>query len=559
MGKKLAPQPGMQTKFIEYEDVYEIFTGGMAGPGKSWILLYAEILSVIRWPHLRSLFLRRKTPELAELIQEAHGMYSGPPLHAKFYSKHSKYQRAAFQFPKFKFTEDECGRITKFEAIPGTVGALLVFGHMKEENTKFDYGGFQFPHIRWDELCNFTESQYLFLLSRNRSKVDPDDPSFYIPPNVRSTGNPVGDGRGWVKRRFIEPMEVEEVGAFKRVEGRDSRFPIGTRRTKTRMFIPGDRRDNKYVGEDYEDTLDQLGEADHKALALGDWSDYDSDNQLIKSAWLEFALAGKDINPCPVEFRNQRALGADAAYLGNDSSVLCNGLENKPTKIWGYPQTSGIDLAFLVDQECISYPSIRIIALDSVGIGVSAADTLESGGKELVLQMPGMRDINVNINPRGHMLYRCATKDADWEEKFHGAHKFLNFRSQCYWKLREDMEYGNIDLSELVRQAAEEKAVAGDGLSHGDNLNMLKEELLAIHFYVNDNGYIVIQSKAELRKPENLNRSPDRADAFAYWNWGREREATGNVPGSERMHPAELAEKREGGGRGSEVDYAPVL
>jgi hypothetical protein len=525
---------------------------------------------------LRALFLRRTTPQLAELIQEAQGMFCTPTLGAKFCQKDGLYQRATFQFPKFKFEEDEYGRITRFEIIPGSKGALLVFGHMKEENTKFDYGGFQFPHIRWDELCNFTETQYLFMMSRNRSKKDPNDPRYYIPPNVRSTGNPVGEGRGWVKRRFIEPMDVEEIAWFGRRDGQDKRVAAGSKRAKTRVFIPGDRKENDYLDDEYEDTLEQLDTEMYRALAKGDWSDYDSDNQLILSAWLEIALAGVDIVPCDVQFRGQRALGVDPAYTGADKSVICNGFENKLKKIWSYPQTQGQDLAWLVDQECITYPNIRIVCVDAVGIGVSACDFLESGGKELILQMPGMKNFPVDINNRASIIYRCSHKDPAWEEKYRGGHKFLNFRSQVYWKLREDMQSGKIDLSELVVKATYENRdisqadrsykkneIAAEKemqkASFGGNLNLLKEELLAIRYFYNDQGAIYIQSKAEMKKAENLGRSPDHSDAFAYWNWGRDREAQANVESATEQHPADYVTKKASRGAMEDADYVTCL
>src|SRR5437870_61665 len=43
------------------------------------------------------------------------------------------------------------------------------FGHMEHEKTRFDWQGAQIPYIAWDELTHFTEEQFFYILSRNRS------------------------------------------------------------------------------------------------------------------------------------------------------------------------------------------------------------------------------------------------------------------------------------------------------------------------------------------------------------------------------------------------------
>jgi hypothetical protein len=498
-------------------------------------------------------------PELGELLQEAQEMYCHPSLGATLKIQHSFYKRPAFTFPKFEFEEDEYGRITSFRPIPGTTGAILVFGHMQKESTKFDYGGFQFPHIRWDELCNFTESQYLFMMSRNRSKLDPENPKNNIPANIRSTGNPIGTGRSWVKRRFIDQLDIEEVGAFRRIEGRDTRFPIGTAKTKTRMFIPGFRDENMYVGDDYEDGLEQLDPEAHRALALGDWNDYDAQDQLIKTSWVNFATKGEDITPVTVDYRGQFCLGVDAAELGDDMAVICTGFENQPRRLWGHRQTSGQDLAWLVDQEAKKYPKVHMIGIDSIGVGTSASNFLEGGGDNIPLRMKGVRGLKVSITNRSAQLYRCASKDPNWDEKFRGDRKFKNFRAQAYWKLREDFENGKIDLSYLAKKAIRETAAGMGGHSQGDFYEMLLEELTSIRYSIDDQGWVLIQSKAELRKQENLGRSPDAMDALVYWNWVREREAQCNSPEEMATHPAEVVDAHYEKTQGNGSDYVSVL
>ena len=96
--------------------------------------------------------------------------------------------------------------------------------------------------------------------------------------------------------------------------------------------------------------------------------------------------------------------------------------------------------------------------------------------------------------------------------------KFNNLRSQMAWKMREDFQYGRVDLSPLLAEPG-----------FYDNIHLLEEEALA-HTYRQHNGVIKIIEKDELRKADHLNRSPDRFDALMIWNWVRERARTPAPP-----------------------------
>lgn len=62
------------------------------------------------------------------------------------------------------------------------------------EKEKYNWQGSQIPLLMFDELTHFTESQFFYLFSRNRSTCG-------VKPYVRATCNP--DGESWVAR-FIE-------------------------------------------------------------------------------------------------------------------------------------------------------------------------------------------------------------------------------------------------------------------------------------------------------------------------------------------------------------------
>lgn len=73
-------------------------------------------------------------------------------------------------------------------------GAKVKFAHLEHERTVFDWQGSQIALIGFDELTHFTEDQFFYMLSRNRSMSG-------VPGYVRATCNP--DVDSWV-RKFID-------------------------------------------------------------------------------------------------------------------------------------------------------------------------------------------------------------------------------------------------------------------------------------------------------------------------------------------------------------------
>lgn len=95
-------------------------------------------------------------------------------------------------------------------------GAKIKFAHLEHENNRFGWQGSQIPLIAFDELTHFTWSQFVYMLSRNRSTCG-------IKPYIRATTNP--DPDSWV-RKFIDWWINPETG-----------YPIPERSGKIRWFV----------------------------------------------------------------------------------------------------------------------------------------------------------------------------------------------------------------------------------------------------------------------------------------------------------------------------------
>ena len=156
------PQPGPQEQaLLSRADI--LIYGGAAGSGKSWLLVN-ELLRRVHNPGFRAGIFRRTYPQLkgqGGVWDECQEIYRA------FGAKMREGQELDATFPG---------------------GANVAFLHLQHEKTKYDYQGHQFCAICFDELTHFTDTQFWYLVSRNRSTCG-------IKPYIRATCNPEP---GWV-------------------------------------------------------------------------------------------------------------------------------------------------------------------------------------------------------------------------------------------------------------------------------------------------------------------------------------------------------------------------
>ena len=235
------PQPA-QSRFMERSE-YEVLYGGAAGGGKSDALVM-EATRQVNIPHYKGIILRRTFPQLEELIDKSR----------RYYPK---------GFPGARYNDQK--HLWIFPS-----GSKIQFGSMKDEKDMYNYQGFEYDFIGFDELTHFTEKQYMYLMSRNR----PKGPGTYV--YMRATANPGGIGHGWVKNRFItvtEPMHTVKENVI-------IIAPDGSQinKSRTRIFVPATIFDNKILlqnDSNYMASLAMLPDAEKRALLYGDWDSFE--------------------------------------------------------------------------------------------------------------------------------------------------------------------------------------------------------------------------------------------------------------------------------------------
>lgn len=213
----------------------ELLYGGAAGGGKSDFLLMAA-LQFVDVPGYCAAILRRTFSQLSKadgLLLRAQEWLTG----------------------KAQGVETMGGTPTKW-IFPS--GARLEFGHCQREQDRYDYQSAAYQFIGFDELTQFTERIYLYLMSRLRRMEGAP-----VPLRVRSASNPGGIGHDWVKARFIEADDDK------------------------RVFLPSRLQDNPHLDRvEYESALNELHPYDRAQLLEGNW-DVRPPGAIFRREWFD--------------------------------------------------------------------------------------------------------------------------------------------------------------------------------------------------------------------------------------------------------------------------------
>lgn len=122
--------------------------------------------------------------------------------------------------------------------------ATLTFGYCESEEDVYRYQGTEAQYIAFDELTQFSETQYEYLFSRLRGTSNIE-----VPLRMRAASNPGGVGHGWVRDRFIRKRKPGVI------------------------FIPAklsDHPDKKFK-EEYHKSLSHLPDTLRQQYEEGDW------------------------------------------------------------------------------------------------------------------------------------------------------------------------------------------------------------------------------------------------------------------------------------------------
>jgi len=241
--KPWQPHPGPQTEFCKRGE-FEVFFGGAKGPGKTDCLI-AEAARYVFHPKYHGLLLRRTFPRLQEIIDRCWLLY--PTIGGEYRAGEHRWY------------------------FPG--GGKVTLGHAQHEQDKYNYHGKEFHFLGFDELTEFDESTYLFIIANVRRSVSD------LRLRIRATSNPGGRGHAWVKERFVDTCEPKIPKKYIGGDGdeHETFIPevyIDPASGTSRCFVPATVYDNPSIIINdplYVRRLELLPELEKKRFLYGVW------------------------------------------------------------------------------------------------------------------------------------------------------------------------------------------------------------------------------------------------------------------------------------------------
>lgn len=269
----IKPQPGPQEQFLSSSADIVIY-GGAAGSGKSWSLLMEPLRYLITVKRFGAVIFRRTTPQ----IRNEGGLWD---TSEELYSTLAEPKESTLEWAFKPFNN------------------RVKFAHLEYEKNVLDWQGSQITLLCFDELTHFSEKQFFYMLSRNRSICG-------VKPYVRCTTNP--DADSWVAK-FIEWWINKETGYpiyersgilrwFIRKHGAivwgnteqelKENYPGSIPKSVT--FIPAKLEDNKILEEKdpgYRANLQALNHVDNERLEKGNWKIKPEAGTMFRRDWFD--------------------------------------------------------------------------------------------------------------------------------------------------------------------------------------------------------------------------------------------------------------------------------
>jgi hypothetical protein len=453
------PLPGPQT-MAYHSEADELFYGGGGGGGKTDLLLGVAITK-----HRSAVIFRREAAQLQgpEGIIERSRQIIG--IHGRLNEN-----------------------LKIWRGLPGD--RSLEFGGVKDEASKNKWKGRAHDLKAFDELPEFTESQYRFLITWLRSTFPGQR------TRVIGTGNPPTSAAGewilrywapWLDPRHPNPAKAGELRWFVHLDGADQEVPTGDPvevegrmvRPRSRTFIPAAVEDNPHLfNAGYADVLDSLPEPLRSQMRHGDFAATQGDNpwQVIPTAWVKAAQDRWRNRPSPIGTIPLSAIGVDPARGGPDKFGIAKRYDN-----WVAP--------------IIKHP------------GAAAPDG--AAGARLVLEALGTEDAPAQIDVGGqagsstydhYKVLKAGTIALNGSEASKARDKsgklgFYNKRAEWHWHLRELLD-----------------PTSGQEIALPDDPELLAD-LVAPRWMLTPRG-IQVEKKEEIKK--RIGRSPDTGEACIY-------------------------------------------
>jgi len=437
----------------------ELYYGGAAGGGKTDLLLGCALTQ-----HRQSVIFRRVYPNLRAIIRRSVEIMGGDDSYNK---------------------SDRAWNLGD--------GRFLEFGSVQYEDNKSDWQGRPHDFYGFDEITEFSRTQYQFLIGWNRTTRAGQR------CRVICAGNPPLDADGmwiveefapWLDDTFAEPAQPGELRWYYYdgegiLHWQRADTPVvvdgESIRPRSRTFIPASLSDNPHLAADgrYLSVLNSLPEPMRTRLKNGDFSAAQGVDpwQVIPTEWVRAAQKRWEL--CEQPRGEADSVGVDVARGGRDKTVFVprwGSYFGEPERYPGINTPTGPVVAGLFQQ---LYRQPGYINLDVIGVGSSAFDSLWA-------MYPSTPVQPINVGAGSTYTDRS------------GRLRMRNLRSEAYWRMRDAL-----DPEQGSRIA----------LPPG---NEVVADLCSARYQPLANSIVQVESKEDIKK--RLGRSPDVGDAILLAN-----------------------------------------
>lgn len=391
------PNPGPQTDAF-FCEADELFYGGQAGGGKTDLEIGLALTE-----HKRSLILRRTNNEVKGLLDRMRDVVG-----------------------------DNDGLNSQTGTWRRPDNRIIEMGGCQLETDKQKYKGNPHDLICFDEVSDFTESQYTFIIAWNRSAIPGQR------CRVVAAGNPPTRPEGlWVVKRWAawldpqhprpaEPGELrwyttDDSGEEIEVDGPGPHLINGRPvYARSRTFIPATLQDNPdLVNSGYQASLDALPAELRAAYRDGDFQTTLKDDayQIIPTAWV--LEAQKRWTP-------QAPVGIPMCSIGVDVAIAKDNFVVAPRHDYYYPQPLVIPGHEVSDAKKAAG---RVVAM-RLDEAMVVVDVGGGWGADCYAQLAAN-----GIECVGYMGVKPSRRKSE-----NGKFGFSNVRTEALWRFREALD-----------------------------------------------------------------------------------------------------------------------
>lgn len=457
------PSPGPQTEAY-FCDADELLFGGEAGGGKTDLVIGLSLTK-----HHRSLVLRRTNKEADKLFERFEEILDS----------------------RSGFNEQKGVKVD---------GRIIDIGGCQLENDKQKRKGIPHDLKAFDELVDFSQTQYEFIITWNRS-TDPEQRC-----RIVATTNPPTRPEGmWVVKRWApwldpshpNPAEPGELRWFTTIDGKDTEVDgagphdDGEGRmvmARSRTFIRSRLKDNPDLTQtaDYAARLAALPKELRDAYASGKFEAglKDAPFQAVPTEWIREAQSRWTEKPphgVPM-----CGIGVDMSGGSHDPMIIA------PRYDGYFPKLTEIPAKEIPQDRPGKYAAGQVMSYRRN----AAIVVVDLGGGHGGGCYEQLKENQVAVV--GHKGYEASTRRTS-----DGQLRFANKRTEVIWKFRE---------------ALDPSQPTGSPISLPPDPTLLAD-LAAPTFWVGPGGVLHIESKEDVVK--RLKRSTDKGDAVCMaWSAG---------------------------------------